>query len=84
MTPTKILLGQTLVVFAIVFLGLWASTQWVAAMLGYQPELGLPWFMLGGLPDCRARHTEPITAAAQPRNPLAAAKVPPLSNTSGA
>ena len=49
-TPTKILIGQIMVVFAIVFLGLLASTQWAAAMLAYQPQLGAPWFMLGGLP----------------------------------
>jgi type IV secretion system protein VirD4 len=53
MTPTKILIGQILVVFAIVFLGLWASTQWAAAMLAYQPELGTPWFMLRGWPVYR-------------------------------
>ena len=53
MTPTKILIGQILVVFAIVFLGLWASTQWAATMLAYQPELGAPWFMLGELPVYR-------------------------------
>jgi type IV secretion system protein VirD4 len=53
MTPTKILIGQILVVFAIVLLGLWASTQWAAAMLAYQPELGVPWFMLGELPVYR-------------------------------
>lgn len=53
MTPTKILIGQILVVFAIVFMGLWASTQWAAAMLAYQPQLGPPWFMLGRLPVYR-------------------------------
>ena len=46
MTPTKILVGQILAVFAIVIGGLWASTQWAAAMLGYQPRLGHPWFEL--------------------------------------
>jgi len=53
MTPTKILIGQILVVFAIVFVGLWLSTQWAATMLAYQPELGPPWFMLGRLPVYR-------------------------------
>jgi type IV secretion system protein VirD4 len=53
MTPTKILIGQILVVFAIVFLGLWASTQWAATMLAYQPELGTPWFMFAGWPVYR-------------------------------
>ena len=35
MTPTKLLVGQILVVFAIVTAGVWAATQWCAAMLGY-------------------------------------------------
>ena len=30
MTPTKLLIGQILIVFAIVLAGLWASTQWIA------------------------------------------------------
>ena len=50
MTPTKLLIGQILVVFAIVIAGVWAATQWAAAMLAYQPELGLPWFRLGTMP----------------------------------
>lgn len=47
MTPTKLLIGQILVVFALVIAGVWAATQWAAAMLAYQPELGSPWFWLG-------------------------------------
>lgn len=50
MTPTKLLIGQILVVFAIVIAGVWAATQWAAAMLAYQPELGTPWFRLAGVP----------------------------------
>ena len=53
MTPTKLLIGQILIVFAIVLFGVWAATQWTASMLGYQPELGLPWFQLGELPVYR-------------------------------
>jgi type IV secretion system protein VirD4 len=53
MTPTKLLIGQILTVFAIVILGLWAATQWAAAMLAYQPELGPPWFTFGELPFYR-------------------------------
>jgi type IV secretion system protein VirD4 len=53
MTPTKLLIGQILIVFAIVFLGLWAATQWTASMLGYQPQLGLPWFLIGDWPVYR-------------------------------
>jgi type IV secretion system protein VirD4 len=52
-TPTKLLIGQILVVFAIVIAGVWAATQWAAAMLAYQPELGLPWFRLGAVPIYR-------------------------------
>jgi type IV secretion system protein VirD4 len=50
MTPTKLLIGQILLVFAIVALGLWVATQWAAAMLGYQPQLGPSWFVLAGFP----------------------------------
>jgi type IV secretion system protein VirD4 len=46
MTPTRILIGQIAIVFAIVIGGLWASTQWTAATLGYQPRLGPSWFDL--------------------------------------
>ena len=53
MTPTKLLIGQILIVFAIVLFGVWAATQWTASMLGYQPELGLPWFRLGEFPVYR-------------------------------
>jgi type IV secretion system protein VirD4 len=48
-TPTKLLIGQILIVFAVVILGVWAATQWAAAMLGYQPQLGTPWAVLFGL-----------------------------------
>jgi type IV secretion system protein VirD4 len=44
MTPTRLLIGQIAIVFAIVIGGVWASTQWTAAMLGNQPRLGTPWF----------------------------------------
>src|SRR3546814_5691996 len=43
MTPTKLLVGQIFVVFAIVILGLWAATHCAASMLGYQAQLGAPW-----------------------------------------
>jgi type IV secretion system protein VirD4 len=49
-TPTKLLIGQMLIVLAIIVLGVWAATQWAAAMLGYQTELGAPWFRLASLP----------------------------------
>ena len=50
MTPTRLLIGQMLTSVAIVILGVWASTQWAAAMLGYQQRLGSAWFMAGRLP----------------------------------
>ena len=49
MTPTKLLIGQIFVVFGIVFAGIWTATQWAAAMLGHQPQLGAPWFDVAGI-----------------------------------
>ncbi|MQP68549.1 IncP-type conjugal transfer protein TraG [Niveispirillum sp. SYP-B3756] len=53
MTPTKLLIGQILVVFAIVILGVWAATQWAATMLGYQAQLGPAWAVVAGWPVYR-------------------------------
>lgn len=50
MTPTKLLIGQIMVVFAIVILGVWAATQWAASMLGYQAQLGPAWIVIAGWP----------------------------------
>ncbi len=50
MSATKILWGQILAVFAIVFVCVWGATEWVAWRLAFQPELGQPWFMLLGFP----------------------------------
>jgi type IV secretion system protein VirD4 len=50
MSATKILWGQILAVFAIVLMTTWAATQWTAYKLGFQPQLGPPWFMLGHWP----------------------------------
>jgi len=46
----RILWGQILAVGLIVLLFVWGATQWTAAALGYQAELGAPWFMLGDQP----------------------------------
>ncbi|MCM2502599.1 conjugal transfer protein TraG [Aureimonas altamirensis] len=46
----RILWGQIAVVFAIVLVMVWAATQWTAFRLGFQPQLGAPWFELAGLP----------------------------------
>jgi type IV secretion system protein VirD4 len=53
MSPTRLLVGQIFIVFAIVVLGVWISTQWCAAMLGYQPQLGTPWFQTALAPIYR-------------------------------
>lgn len=53
MTPTRLLVGQILVCFGMVILGVWAATQWAAAMLGHQPQLGPPMFILFDVPVYR-------------------------------
>lgn len=50
MTGTKILWGQILIVFTIVLTTTWTATQWTAWRLGFQPQLGHPWFEIGGWP----------------------------------
>jgi type IV secretion system protein VirD4 len=53
MTPTKLLIGQILIVFAIVIAGVWLATEWCAAQFGFPPQLGAPWFVVLGLPVYR-------------------------------
>ncbi len=50
MSATKILWGQILTVFMIVLFTTWAATQWTAWRLGFQAQLGPPWFDLAGWP----------------------------------
>lgn len=50
MPATKILWDQVLAVCLIVLSTIWCSTQWTAWRLGFQSELGLPWFELAGQP----------------------------------
>lgn len=51
MSATRILWGQIACVLTIVLITTWAATQWVAWRLGYQPQLGHPWFELApGVP----------------------------------
>ena len=50
MTAAKILWGQVLAVALIVIASVWTATQWTAAALGFQPELGPPWFAVLGQP----------------------------------
>jgi type IV secretion system protein VirD4 len=44
MSATKILWGQVITVFAIVLVTMWGATEWTAWRLGFQPQLGHPWF----------------------------------------
>ena len=50
MSATKILWGQIIVVCLIVLATTWGATQWTAWQLGFQPQLGAPWFELAGMP----------------------------------
>jgi type IV secretion system protein VirD4 len=50
MSGTKILWGQLIVVGLIVLTAVWCATQWTAWRLGFQPQLGTPWFDLVGWP----------------------------------
>jgi type IV secretion system protein VirD4 len=47
MSATRILWAPVIVVFALVLATTWGATQWTANALGYQPELGAPWFVIG-------------------------------------
>jgi len=46
MSATKILWGQVITVFLIVLVTMWTATEWTAWRLGFQSELGRPWFEL--------------------------------------
>jgi len=50
MSATKILWGQILTVALIVLMTTWGATQWTAWRLGFQAQLGVPWFELAGWP----------------------------------
>ena len=50
MSATKILWGPVLLVSAVVLAFVWAATEWTAWRLGFQPQLGNPWFSLFGWP----------------------------------
>ena len=50
MTPTKLLAGTVLSVLAIAIGGVWFATEWAAWKLGFQAQLGTPWFDLFGIP----------------------------------
>jgi type IV secretion system protein VirD4 len=48
MSSTKILWGQICAALGIVLVTMWTATEWVAWKLGFQPQLGPPWFELVG------------------------------------
>lgn len=50
MSATRILWGQIVAVTTVVLITIWSATQWTAWRLGFQPQLGPPWFELGGHP----------------------------------
>ena len=50
MTPTKLLIGTVFSVLAIAVGGVWFATEWAAWHLGFQPQLGAPWFYLFDYP----------------------------------
>lgn len=50
MSATRILWGQIIAVLGLTLTGVWAGTQWIAAALAWQPELGSPLFLAGDTP----------------------------------
>jgi type IV secretion system protein VirD4 len=48
MFPARIYIGQIAVVFGIVIAATWGATEWTAAALGFQEQLGAPWFLFAG------------------------------------
>ena len=50
MSSTKILWTPILAVASVVLITTWTATQWTAWRLGFQAQLGSPWFELGMLP----------------------------------
>ncbi len=50
MSATKILWGKVIAVLLLDLRAIWSATQWTAAALAFQPELGPPWFFLGEWP----------------------------------
>ena len=46
----QILWGQIALVSITILLTTWAATQWTAWQLGFQAQLGEPWFMVASWP----------------------------------
>ena len=56
MTPVELLIGQIMLVLAIITLSIWIATSWAAASLAYHPEHGAPWFMAFRRPSITLGH----------------------------
>ena len=50
MSGSRVLWGQITIVVVIVLAAIWGATEWTAWRLGFQGQLGTPWFELGGWP----------------------------------
>ncbi|MCL5237727.1 MAG: IncP-type conjugal transfer protein TraG [Nitrospirae bacterium] len=50
MQGNRILILTAFTILIIIFSGIWASTQWAAYLLAYQPQLGAPLFTIAGQP----------------------------------
>ncbi|WP_319411288.1 conjugal transfer protein TraG [uncultured Cohaesibacter sp.] len=50
MRGSRILWGQIALVLAVILIMVWLATQWTAWRLGFQIQLGSPWFELGDWP----------------------------------
>ena len=44
-STNNVLILQVIVVLPILLAGVWYSTEWTAAHLGFQPRLGKPWLI---------------------------------------
>jgi type IV secretion system protein VirD4 len=50
LSGSRVLWGQIAAVLCLTLAGLWGGTQWTAAALGYQSQLGPSWFTVFGRP----------------------------------
>ena len=50
MSGSRVLWGQVAVVLVIVLTAIWCATEWTAWRLGFQAQLGAPWFDVAGWP----------------------------------
>ncbi|MCJ8509837.1 conjugal transfer protein TraG [Rhizobium lemnae] len=50
MSGSRVLWGQVALVLTIVFTAIWCATEWTAWRLGFQAQLGAPWFEVAGWP----------------------------------